>query len=121
MTIGTGSTWSCCRRTARTPTRSSGSGWLLHEPITRNHRGKSMQELLDLTLARSAGRNPFRVEGSVYPKARAAGSTFPVVGGYLDVVGGYLDIVPLALHHPTHPRPAGSGDLISRDLVASHK
>ena len=46
--------------------------WHLHESVTRNHRCKSMQELLDLTFAWLAGRNPFQVEGSVYPKARAA-------------------------------------------------
>jgi transposase len=46
--------------------------WHLHEAVTRNHQCKSMQELLDLTFAWPAGRNPFRVEGSVYPKARAA-------------------------------------------------
>src|SRR5215210_1097382 len=42
--------------------------WHLHEAVTRNHRCKSMQELLDLTFAWLAGRNPFKVEGSVYPK-----------------------------------------------------
>jgi len=31
-----------------------------------------MQELLDLTFAWLGSRNPFQVEGSVYPKARAA-------------------------------------------------
>ncbi len=46
--------------------------WHLHEAVTRNHQCKSMQGLLDLTFAWLAGRNPFRVEGSVYPKARAA-------------------------------------------------
>lgn len=46
--------------------------WPLHEAVTRNHRCQSMQELLDLTFAWLGGRNPFQVEGSVYPKARAA-------------------------------------------------
>ena len=46
--------------------------WRLHEAVTRNHRCRSMQELLDLTFAWLGSRNPFRVEGSVYPRARAA-------------------------------------------------
>jgi putative transposase len=46
--------------------------WRLHEAVTRNHRCQSMQELLDLTFAWLGSRSPFRVEGSVYPKARAA-------------------------------------------------
>jgi putative transposase len=46
--------------------------WHLHEAVTRNHRCRSMQELLDLTFAWLGGRNPFQVEGSVYPRARAA-------------------------------------------------
>jgi len=46
--------------------------WHLHEAVTRNHRCRSMQELLDLTFAWLGSKNPSRVEGSVYPKARAA-------------------------------------------------
>jgi putative transposase len=46
--------------------------WHLHEAVTRNHRCGSMQELLDLTFAWLGSRNPFQVEGSVYPRARAA-------------------------------------------------
>ena len=46
--------------------------WHLHESVTRNHQCKSMQELLDLTFAWLAGKNPFQVEGSVYPRAKAA-------------------------------------------------
>jgi transposase len=46
--------------------------WHLHEAVTRNHRCQSMQELLDLTFAWLGSRNPFQIEGSVYPKARAA-------------------------------------------------
>jgi putative transposase len=46
--------------------------WHLHESVTRNHRCKAMQELLDLTFAWLADKNPFQVEGSVYPRARAA-------------------------------------------------
>jgi transposase len=44
--------------------------WHLHESVTRNHQCKSMQELLDLTFAWLAGKNPFQVEGSVYPKPK---------------------------------------------------
>ena len=41
--------------------------WHLHEAVTRNHRCKSMRELLDLTFAWLGERNPFKVEGlSVY-------------------------------------------------------
>lgn len=44
--------------------------WHLHEAVTRNHRCKSMQELLDLTFAWLSERNPFKVEGlSVYQAA----------------------------------------------------
>ena len=46
--------------------------WHLHEAVPRNHQCKSMQELLDLTFAWLAGRNPFKVEGSVYPRPRVA-------------------------------------------------
>lgn len=46
--------------------------WHLHEAVTRNHQCKSMQELLDQTFAWLTVRDPFQVEGSVYPKARAA-------------------------------------------------
>jgi transposase len=46
--------------------------WHLHEAVTRNHRCQTMQELLDLTFAWLGSRNPFQVEGSVYPRARAA-------------------------------------------------
>jgi putative transposase len=44
--------------------------WNLHDQVTRNHRCRSMQELLDLTFAWLSGRNPFKVEGrSVYQVA----------------------------------------------------
>ena len=46
--------------------------WHLHDEITRNHRCRSMQELLELALAWLESRNPFEVEGSVYPKPKAA-------------------------------------------------
>jgi transposase len=40
--------------------------WNLHDRITRNHRCETMQELLDLTFAWLASRNPFKVEDKVY-------------------------------------------------------
>ena len=40
--------------------------WNLHDQITRNHKCRSMQELLDLTLAWLGNRNPFTVEDKVY-------------------------------------------------------
>jgi transposase len=46
--------------------------WHLHEEITRNHSCRSMAELLELVLGWLGERNPFPVEGSVYPKPGAA-------------------------------------------------
>jgi putative transposase len=46
--------------------------WHLHEDITRNHRRKDLGELLDRVFAWLGQENPFEIEGSVYPKARAA-------------------------------------------------
>lgn len=46
--------------------------WHLHENITRNHRCKDLGELLDQVFAWLGQANPFEIEGSVYPKARAA-------------------------------------------------
>src|SRR3954451_24757887 len=40
--------------------------WNLHDRITRNLRCETMQELLDLTFAWLASRNPFKVEDRVY-------------------------------------------------------
>jgi putative transposase len=46
--------------------------WHLHENITRNHRCKDLGELLDRVFLWLEQGNPFEIEGSVYPKARAA-------------------------------------------------
>jgi len=46
--------------------------WHLHEEITRNHRCKGSAELLDKVFAWLGQENPFEIEGSVYPKAKAA-------------------------------------------------
>jgi putative transposase len=44
--------------------------WHLHEEITRNHSCRSLEELLDLVFQWLENRNPFRIEGSVYPRAK---------------------------------------------------
>jgi transposase len=46
--------------------------WHLHEEITRNHRCKGSAELLDKVFAWLGQESPFEIEGSVYPKAKAA-------------------------------------------------
>jgi transposase len=43
--------------------------WRLHEAVTRNHRCKSLEELLDLTFEWLAERRFFRVRDSVYTAA----------------------------------------------------
>lgn len=46
--------------------------WHLHEEITRNHRCKDMEELLDLVFQWFAAATTFEVETSIYDTARAA-------------------------------------------------
>jgi putative transposase len=46
--------------------------WHLHDEVTRNHSCETMGELLELVLRWLEERNPFRVEGSVYPRPKAA-------------------------------------------------
>jgi transposase len=46
--------------------------WHLHETITRNHRCQDLGELLDQVFAWLGQESPFQIEGSVYPKAKAA-------------------------------------------------
>ncbi len=46
--------------------------WHLHDEVTRNHCCRSLEELLDLVLRWLENRNPFQIEGSVYPPATAA-------------------------------------------------
>jgi len=46
--------------------------WHLHEEITRNHRCKTIEELLDLVFAWFGYRNPFQIESSLYSQALAA-------------------------------------------------
>jgi transposase len=46
--------------------------WHLHDEITRNHSCRDMAELLELALGWLGSRNPFPVEGSVYPRPKAA-------------------------------------------------
>jgi hypothetical protein len=42
--------------------------WRLHEAVTRNHRCRSMADLLDLTFAWLASRDRFPVQRSAYEK-----------------------------------------------------
>jgi putative transposase len=46
--------------------------WHLHEEITRDHRCRDMGQLLDRVFAWLGQGNPFEIEGSVYPKPKAA-------------------------------------------------
>lgn len=46
--------------------------WHLHEEITRNHRCKTIGELLDLTFDWLASRGPFPVEDKIYALKHAA-------------------------------------------------
>jgi transposase len=45
--------------------------WHLHDEITRNHRCPDIECLLDRVFRWLDGRNPFQVEGSVYPPVKA--------------------------------------------------
>ena len=46
--------------------------WHLHDEVTRNHRCRSLEELLHLVFAWLENGTPFSIEGSVYPKPPAA-------------------------------------------------
>src|SRR5262245_27073678 len=46
--------------------------WHLHEEVTRNHSCRTPEELVEFTLAGLEDRNPFAIEGSVYPEPQAA-------------------------------------------------
>jgi putative transposase len=46
--------------------------WHLHDEVTRNHSCQAMPELLEYVLGWLERRNPFAVEGSVYPRPKAA-------------------------------------------------
>jgi putative transposase len=54
--------------------------WHLHDEITRDHRCGTLPELLELVLGWLGQRNPFTVEGSVYPKPNTTRS-LPVMLG----------------------------------------
>jgi putative transposase len=45
--------------------------WHLHDEVTRNHRCRSMEELLHLVLEWLGDGEPYEIEGSVYPQAEA--------------------------------------------------
>jgi hypothetical protein len=47
-------------------------GWHLHEEITRNHRCRTMDELLDLVFVWLDARTPFQVERDAYVAHPAA-------------------------------------------------
>ncbi len=56
--------------------------WRLHEAVTRNHRCRSVDELLDLTFDWFATRTHFRVRSAVYDEnARRTRSLPPLAGG----------------------------------------
>jgi putative transposase len=46
--------------------------WHLHEEITRNHRCRDIQELLDLVFVWLENRSPFAIETSTYEQKKAA-------------------------------------------------
>jgi putative transposase len=46
--------------------------WHLHEEITRNHRCRSIDELVDLVFDWFGYKTPFEIETSIYPQAVAA-------------------------------------------------
>jgi putative transposase len=46
--------------------------WVLHETITRNHRCRSLEELLELVFTWLDVRSPFKVEDSIYRQDKAA-------------------------------------------------
>ncbi len=46
--------------------------WHLHDEITRNHRCRSMEELLRLVLEWLGDGEPYKIEGSVYPQPEVA-------------------------------------------------
>jgi len=46
--------------------------WHLHEEITRNHRCKTIDELVELTFDWFGYKSPFAIETSIYPQAAAA-------------------------------------------------
>jgi transposase len=55
--------------------------WRLHEAVTRNHRCKTMQELLDLTFDWFETRTHFRVGSSVYGQTPQNGASLPPLAG----------------------------------------
>lgn len=46
--------------------------WLLHEHLTRNHRCRSLEELLELVFAWLESEAPFKVEDTAYREPKAA-------------------------------------------------
>jgi hypothetical protein len=54
--------------------------WHLHEVITRNHRCRDIEELLDLELDRLLAGSCFQIETSIDDRHKAAGSLLPGCG-----------------------------------------
>lgn len=46
--------------------------WHLHDEVTRNHRCPDIDELVDLVFAWLAEKRSFKIEGHLYPEAKAA-------------------------------------------------
>jgi transposase len=55
--------------------------WRLHEAVTRNHRCRSMDELLDLTFHWFETRTHFRVRSAVYTETPGKGASLPPLAG----------------------------------------
>jgi transposase len=54
--------------------------WHLHEEITRNHRCRDIEELLDQVLDWLLAGSCFQFETSIYDRRKAAGSLSPGCG-----------------------------------------
>jgi transposase len=46
--------------------------WHLHEQVTRNHRCRSIEELIELTMTWLDERGSFKIEGAMYDRLKAA-------------------------------------------------
>jgi transposase len=55
--------------------------WHLHDEVTRNHSCRTLEELLDLVFRWLENRNPFAIEGSVYPPGQRHDSLPHLCGG----------------------------------------
>lgn len=53
----------------------------MHENITRNHTCQSIDELVDLTIARIEQRGPLQIEGAMYERLKNAARALSLLGG----------------------------------------